>query len=62
LDVAPRTAKARAPQPRREKIKDQEPPITTLATATKATCGKGEEGSKKYIVLGVLYYALYRYI
>ena len=25
----------------------QEPPITALATATKATCGKGEEGSKK---------------
>ena len=49
LERSPSRSKGQSPTAtsRENKIEDQEPPITALATATKATCGKEEEGSKK---------------
>jgi hypothetical protein len=48
LGRSPSRSKGQSPTAtsRENKIGDQEPPIAALAPATKATCGKGEEGSK----------------
>eukprot|EP01046_Picozoa_sp_COSAG06_P000545 COSAG06_NODE_16_length_34949_cov_31.500832_1_plen_75_part_10 len=49
LGRSPSRSKGQSPTAtsRENEIGDQEPPIAALATAAKATCGKGEEGSKK---------------
>ena len=49
LGRSPSRSKGKSPTAtsRENKIEDQEPPIATVATTTKDTCGKGEKGSKK---------------
>jgi hypothetical protein len=44
LGRSPSRSKGQSPTAtsRENKIEDQEPPIATLATTTKDTCGKGE--------------------
>eukprot|EP01046_Picozoa_sp_COSAG06_P002757 COSAG06_NODE_100_length_24132_cov_93.237507_18_plen_105_part_00 len=49
LERSPSRSKGQSPTAtsRENKIEDQEPPITSPAPTDSATCGKGEEGSKK---------------